>query len=446
MSAQYGLPIDMASKKGGLSVIAMALNEGDLARAQIATVLLGVPDPPSLSKGAPSRPEIIRLASDLRWSRLLKADWDPDEHPRWPAGSADGKGGEFAPKGEGGETGASPISHADTTGRVGSRPDQRIQLADAGASDALNDPTAEAAARAADAQRNASAQAKPTDSEHEGFWQRIGSELSEGTKALLAEMGRTQVERSKLDLAAATAAADAIARTMRAYDEYRAQPRLDPDGRPGRTPVINGGEPYPDQLTLMGPPPFDPDGPMWRPATNADWLDPLVDLLSLAAPFVGRAGRALRLGAPATEAVESAEVAASSAAEAIETADAAVVSEEATPYRATVGKARTKNYRKTFFEAYPGLEGEVVVHHAVPQQVLSDCPGLFTEAEIHSLENLRGIPNERNSDLHLSQITREWRRFFKVNPNLTREQVLQKATEIDLKYGRFFKPPVGRGE
>jgi hypothetical protein len=87
MSAQYGLPIDMSSKRAGLAVIAKALNEGDLVRAQIATVLRGIPDPPSLSKGAPSRQDVIKLASNLHWSGLLKADWDPDEHPRWPAGA-----------------------------------------------------------------------------------------------------------------------------------------------------------------------------------------------------------------------------------------------------------------------------------------------------------------------------------------------------------------------
>jgi hypothetical protein len=98
MSAQYGLPIDMSSKRGGLAVIAKALNEGDVARAQVATVLLGIPDPPSLSKGAPSRQAMIALAGDLRWSGLLKADWDPDEHPRWPAKAPDSQGGQFAPK------------------------------------------------------------------------------------------------------------------------------------------------------------------------------------------------------------------------------------------------------------------------------------------------------------------------------------------------------------
>jgi len=32
----------------------------------------------------------------LRPSGLLKVDWDPTKHPRWPAGSPGGIGGEFA--------------------------------------------------------------------------------------------------------------------------------------------------------------------------------------------------------------------------------------------------------------------------------------------------------------------------------------------------------------
>src|SRR5690606_20102290 len=50
------------------------------------------------------------------------------------------------------------------------------------------------------------------------------------------------------------------------------------------------------------------------------------------------------------------------------------------------------DYRKTFLNAHPELEGKVVVHHAVEQQVLRRFPGLFSEAEIHALSNLRGIP------------------------------------------------------
>jgi hypothetical protein len=115
MSAQYGLPIDMSSKRGGLTVIAKALNEGDVVRAQVATVLLGIPRPPALSKGAPSRQEMIQLAGELHWSGLLKADWDPDEHPRWPADAPDSQGGRFAPRNDdpaaGQATGGTAQSH-----------------------------------------------------------------------------------------------------------------------------------------------------------------------------------------------------------------------------------------------------------------------------------------------------------------------------------------------
>ncbi len=129
---QYGLPVDMSSKMGGLQVVAKALNEGNLARAQIATVLLGIPDPPPLSKAASSRQRAIKLVRDLHWSGILK--WDPDAHPRWPAGSADGTGGQFAPKGEGGEADGSQSSRSDATHSYNSqqyapRRNARIQLA-----------------------------------------------------------------------------------------------------------------------------------------------------------------------------------------------------------------------------------------------------------------------------------------------------------------------------
>lgn len=140
----------MSSKRGGLRTIAKALNDGDLARAQIAAVLLGIPDPPPLSKRNGSRDQMIKLIRDLHWSGLLK--WDPDEHPRWPAGSADGKGGEFAPKGEGGEADGSQSTQSDATHSYNSQqyaPRARIQLADAGMSDASDDPVAEAVRAAA---------------------------------------------------------------------------------------------------------------------------------------------------------------------------------------------------------------------------------------------------------------------------------------------------------
>jgi hypothetical protein len=99
LSECYGLPIEFTPKIGGLTSASRALNRGDLLHAQIATMHLQIPDPPSLTKSSQNAEEIIDLARQLQASGLLKADWDPAKHPRWPAGSPGGIGGEFAPAG-----------------------------------------------------------------------------------------------------------------------------------------------------------------------------------------------------------------------------------------------------------------------------------------------------------------------------------------------------------
>lgn len=63
--------------------------------------------------------------------------------------------------------------------------------------------------------------------------------------------------------------------------------------------------------------------------------------------------------------------------------------------KATFGKATSDDYKATFRKANPELKGEVVVHHAVEQQVLKRYPGVVKNEEMHSLENLRGIPKEK---------------------------------------------------
>ncbi len=136
ITAQFGLPIDMSPKMGGVRAIANALNEGDIARAQIATVLLGIPDPPALSKGVGSRTDQIAFIRDLSWSGLIKAEWDPDEHPRWPAGAPDSQGGEFAPKGDDAPAGQTvddappPRSSHGIPSDIGISPRQRFYGAD----------------------------------------------------------------------------------------------------------------------------------------------------------------------------------------------------------------------------------------------------------------------------------------------------------------------------
>ena len=112
---------------------------------------------------------------------------------------------------------------------------------------------------------------------------------------------------------------------------------------------------------------------------------------------------------------------------------------------ARFGVSTSNDYRTTFFKANPELEGKVVVHHAVEQGVLKRFPGVVNESEMHSLENLRGIPNDLNSMLHLSSLRAEWNQFYKpfmANGTMpTKIQLLQKATELDAKYGDQFIPP-----
>lgn len=107
---------------------------------------------------------------------------------------------------------------------------------------------------------------------------------------------------------------------------------------------------------------------------------------------------------------------------------------------ATLGRSTSTQYRKTFFDKHPELRGKVVVHHAIEQQVMTRYPGVISETELHSLENLRGIPHNANSTLHLREIRREWDNFYASHPSASKEQLLQKAGDIDRKYYKDFRP------
>jgi hypothetical protein len=82
-SKRYGLPLDIGRKRGGVGAVAAALTKGELARAQIAALLLRLPDPPASASARFDALEKRRLAGDLAACGLLKADADWDErHPR----------------------------------------------------------------------------------------------------------------------------------------------------------------------------------------------------------------------------------------------------------------------------------------------------------------------------------------------------------------------------
>jgi len=84
----------------------------------------------------------------------------------------------------------------------------------------------------------------------------------------------------------------------------------------------------------------------------------------------------------------------------------------------------------------------VWVHHAVEQQVLRRYPDAVAPQQLHSLENLRGIPTAVNNELHLSALRREWNAFYRTHPNATTEELLEYATMLDHKYGSQFMPEV----
>jgi hypothetical protein len=89
LSRVYGINLSAGGKRGGFQVVAEALNQGELARAQIAALLLRLPDP----AGAADR---AGLVSRLRENGLLAKDWNSEDHPR--TGTPPNPGW-FAPRG-----------------------------------------------------------------------------------------------------------------------------------------------------------------------------------------------------------------------------------------------------------------------------------------------------------------------------------------------------------
>jgi hypothetical protein len=67
------------------------------------------------------------------------------------------------------------------------------------------------------------------------------------------------------------------------------------------------------------------------------------------------------------------------------------------------------------------------VHHAIELQVLDRYPGVFTEAELNSFENMRGIATENNRrrQLHNSHVRRRWDRAYRALNAAIRSRRLQ---------------------
>jgi len=72
LSRSYGLPIEFWRKGSGLAAVARALNEGEVALAQMTALYLRLPDPPLLKSGASSEGDVLDRAWRLQASGLLK--------------------------------------------------------------------------------------------------------------------------------------------------------------------------------------------------------------------------------------------------------------------------------------------------------------------------------------------------------------------------------------
>jgi len=83
LTRAYGFPVGVRDKMAGLATVAKALQGGDLAKAQIAALLLRLPDPPPLAGAALSKSGQRGLSRDLVACGLLKAEdgWE-EQHPR----------------------------------------------------------------------------------------------------------------------------------------------------------------------------------------------------------------------------------------------------------------------------------------------------------------------------------------------------------------------------
>jgi hypothetical protein len=96
LSRAYDARICASDKRRGLAIVAEALNKSELARAQIAALLLRLPDPVAVKLDPDARDEELAC---LRESGLLAKDWNEAEHPR--TGTPPNPGW-FAPKDESG--------------------------------------------------------------------------------------------------------------------------------------------------------------------------------------------------------------------------------------------------------------------------------------------------------------------------------------------------------
>jgi hypothetical protein len=108
------------------------------------------------------------------------------------------------------------------------------------------------------------------------------------------------------------------------------------------------------------------------------------------------------------------------------------------PFDGNTDKGNSFNCAKLFFDSYPKLKEDVVVMHIIPPSVVWRYPDLYSDEEIHSLNNLIAIPLGNLDSKLLLGVREEWIDFFKTHKQPTRQQVIGCAQNIKTMYSQLF--------
>jgi hypothetical protein len=95
----------------------MRSTAGDVAHAQLVALHIRMPEPSALGKRIDDS-DLLKLVRGLRQAGLLSKDFDPEKHPRWPAGSPNSVGGQFSPAGGEGGSVSRPASARLIAGQI----------------------------------------------------------------------------------------------------------------------------------------------------------------------------------------------------------------------------------------------------------------------------------------------------------------------------------------
>jgi hypothetical protein len=93
---------------------------------------------------------------------------------------------------------------------------------------------------------------------------------------------------------------------------------------------------------------------------------------------------------------------------------------------------------EVFFQAHKDLRQDYVVIHLIPPSVNKRFPGLLTDTELHSLDNLAGIKLGNKDSRLLDAYRAEWVDYLDTCKNPTRASLLLEAGNIIREHSSLF--------